>query len=190
MSLICDSYGRGIGADNPLAVIVTSVPNTNINGLYAHDTATASNPLPNGARAINTIPTAVSATGDITNLYATMQGALVMKPYAIPEAEMQFACTTPVVNTTDLALFPVGGAGIRNYITSIQLKNTSAVATEVVIKDGSTVIWRGHLGASMTLTDNIQFRVPIKGTANTVINFACITTGASVYVSAQGYKAS
>jgi hypothetical protein len=35
----------------------------------------------------------------------------------------------------------------------------------------------------------IIFTNPIKTTANAALNFACITTGAAVYVNAQGYTA-
>ena len=88
-----------------------------------------------------------------------------------------------------LAPVLTGAAGVRNYVTGLQLKGTNAVATEVVVKDGSTVIWRGHLSASMTRMDVITFSTPLRGTAATALNFACITPDASVYVNAQGYKA-
>lgn len=77
----------------------------------------------------------------------------------------------------------------KNYLVGIQLKNTGATATEVVIKDGSTVIWRGFLPASMITGDNITFHIPLRTAAASALNFACITTGANVYVNAQGYKA-
>jgi hypothetical protein len=160
-----------------------------IGGQYAHDTATANNPVTIGARAINVAPTAVSTTGDVTNLYATMVGALISKPYAIPEADWQYACAAPVTVTTDQAVKAAGAAGVRNYMTNIQYMNTNATATEVVVKDGSTVIWRGYAPASMTTLIDVQFPTPLKGTAATAMNFACITTGANVYINAQGYIA-
>jgi hypothetical protein len=80
-------------------------------------------------------------------------------------------------------------AGIRNYVTAIQMINTSAVASEVVIKDGATVIWRGFLPANMLDTQTINFPTPLRGTAATAVNFACITTGTNTYASAQGFIA-
>jgi hypothetical protein len=35
----------------------------------------------------------------------------------------------------------------------------------------------------------VIFENPLKTTANTALNFACITSGAAVYVNAQGYTA-
>jgi hypothetical protein len=115
-------------------------------------------------------------------------GALVQKPYSIPEADWSYTGAA-VTNTTDVVLAAAAGAGIRRYITAIQLKNTNATATEVVIKDGATVIWRLLLPANMATADTIAFPSPLKSTANAALNFACITTGASVYVAAQGYTA-
>jgi hypothetical protein len=81
-------------------------------------------------------------------------------------------------------------ASIRNYVTSIDVRNAHAtVATEVVIKDGATVIWRQLLPAAMAAPVEIVFPTPLRGTAATAMNLACLTTGAQVYVNAQGYAA-
>ena len=87
-----------------------------------------------------------------------------------------------------VALVAAAGAGLRRYICSLQLSNNSAVATEVVLKDGATIIWRGHLSANAPMAE-IIFENPLRTTANTALNFACITTGAAVYVNAQGFTA-
>jgi hypothetical protein len=94
-----------------------------------------------------------------------------------------------IINTTDVPLAATAGAGLRRYITTLQLKNTSATATEVVLKDGSTIIWRGHVSASMTSSEEIIFSNPLRTSANAALNVACITTAAAVYVNAQGFTA-
>ena len=93
-----------------------------------------------------------------------------------------------IVNTTDNVLVAAAGAGIKNYLTCLSIANASATATEVVVKDGSTVIWRGYVAANLTLKD-IPFPTPLQSTANTALNVACITTATQTYISAQGYKA-
>jgi hypothetical protein len=106
----------------------------------------------------------------------------------IGEGSFQFAgASGGIVNTSDVAIAAAAGAGIRNYLTSLQFKNTAAVASEIVIKDGATVIWRGHVGASMTIMDGWTFNPPLKGTANTALNVALLTTATATIVSAQGY---
>jgi hypothetical protein len=142
------------------------------------------------ATGLSANPTAVT-TGRGIDLLATLIGALVNKPFSIPEADWQYAgAAGGITGTTDVVLKAAAAAGIRNYVTSIDLRNAHAtVATEVVIKDGATVIWRQLLPAAMAAPVEITFPTPLRGTAATAVNFACLTTGAQVYVNAQGYAA-
>ena len=41
-----------------------------------------------------------------------------------------------VVNTTDVAIAAAAGAGLRRYVTSLQLSNNYATATEIYAKNG------------------------------------------------------
>lgn len=97
--------------------------------------------------------------------------------------------TAPVTTTADLAVKAAAGGNLRNYITSFQYQNIGAVATEVVLKDGSTIIWRGYAAASMAAPACVNFGTPLRGSANTAVNFAAITTGANIYINTQGYTA-
>jgi hypothetical protein len=108
----------------------------------------------------------------------------------VPDTPWQYAgATGGIINTTDVPIAAAAGANIRNYLASLQIKNTAAVASEIVVKDGSTIIWRGHVGASMTFMETITFAVPLRGSANTALNVALITTATATVVSAQGYTA-
>jgi hypothetical protein len=176
------SAGQGLGVN----VIGTPLVSA---GQAAHDAAVSGNPVRLAGRAQSAAYTTVS-TGDTADLITTLQGILVTRPFQIPELEWSYAALSGgVTNTTDVVLAAAAGAGLRRYVTSIQLKNANAVATEVVLKDGSTIIWRGHLSASMGGSEEIIFSDPLKTTANAALNFACITTGALVYVNAQGHTA-
>jgi hypothetical protein len=184
----------------PSSVQATSVPvqlthQPSVNalataGAAAHDAAVSGNPLRIAGRAL-TANYANVATGDTADLITTLQGALITRPFQIPELEWSYAAAAGgIVNTTDVVLATAAGAGLRRYLTSLFVKNVNATATEVVVKDGaSTVIWRGHLSANMTSGDLVIFQSPIETSANAALNFACITTGAQVYVNAQGYIA-
>jgi hypothetical protein len=117
-------------------------------------------------------------------------GPVITDPHAAAASRWQYAGVTGgITNTSDVALAAAAGSGVRNYLTGIQFKNTSATASEIVVKDGSTVIWRGHAGASMAQMECITFPVPLKGTANTALNVAMITTATATIVSAQGFTA-
>ena len=108
---------------------------------------------------------------------------------ALGSARWQFAgATGGITDTSDVALMAAGGASVRNHLLSLQYFNSAAVASEIVIKDGSTVIWRGYAPASMTQPAAIQFEPALRGTANTALNVAMLTTGTATRVSAQGYQ--
>lgn len=170
------------------ALIAALHPSSPLNGQSAHDAAIAGSPVRIAGRGLSAAYTTVT-TGDTTDLITTLQGVLITRPYQIPELEFSYASAAGgVVNTTDVVLAAAAGAGLRRYICSMGLSNNSATATEVVLKDGATVIWRGHLPANAPNL-HIDFSTPLKTSANAALNFACITTAAAVYVNAQGYTA-
>ena len=112
----------------------------------------------------------------------------VAQHYAVAASRWNYAgATGGITNTTAVALNAAAGAGLRNYVVGIQYFNSAAVASEIEIRDGSTVIWRGFVPASMTAPVNITFQVPLRGSANTAINVALATTATATRVSAQGY---
>ena len=169
--------------------LVTALhPSSPLNGQSAHDAVIAGNPVRLAGRALTAAYTSV-ATGDTADLITTVQGVVITRPYQIPELEWSYAAASGgITNTTDVALAAAAGAGLRRYVTSIGLSNASAVATEVVLKDGSTVIWRGYVAANAPLT-HIDFSNPLKTSANAALNVACITTASAIYINAQGYTA-
>ena len=158
-------------------------------GSAAHDAAVAGNPVRIAGRALTANYGGV-ATGDTADLITTLQGVLITRPHQLPDLEWSYAATSSgISNAADVSLAGAAGAGLRRYLTSLAVKNANATVTEVVVKDGSTVIWRGHLNGSMASTDQIIFNNPLKTTVNTALNFACVASGAQVYVNAQGYTA-
>lgn len=158
------------------------------NGQTAHDGPVTGSPFRMGNVARTAI-TPVSLTGDAVDAPATMLGVPIMRPYTIPELEWTYAGAGAVVNTTDVVVKALLASN-RQYLTSIQMQNTHAtVGTEIVLKDGATVIWRGFAPANMQALHEINFNIPLKTNVGAALNFACITTGANVYVNAQGFTA-
>ncbi len=121
----------------------------------------------------------VSSSGGGSGLPAGMQTSVQPWSYA--------AGSGGITNTTDVTLVAAPGAGKSNYLTSLQLMNSSATPTEVVVKSSSTVLWRVLVGASMTSPVAIEFARPLIGANNTALTAACITTGTVTYINAQGY---
>jgi hypothetical protein len=166
-------------------------------GAAAHDAAILGNPSRIGARALTTNYTAV-ATGDTADLVATLVGALITKPYSIPNADWAYAAATlGITNTTTaVTIKTAAAAGLKNYITAIDISTDGALATasEIAIRDGAggTVLWRMKIGtAGLQGGRTIVFPTPIAGTAATLLEVVALTqfaTGA-VYFNATGYVA-
>jgi hypothetical protein len=128
---------------------------------------------------------------------STLDGRQVIRLNSIPENEWVYAAASGgITNTTTAAtLVAAQAAGVRNYLTSLQLSSDAlGAATEIAIRDGAggTVLWRGKIGtAGIAGVITIQFSDPLKSTAATlleVVTLSASVTG-SVYVNAQGYIA-
>lgn len=161
-------------------------------GPAANGAAAVGNPVQVGG-IVRTTSLAAGTAGNMLTASMSSGGALVVLPYSGPEVSWQYAAASGgIVNTTDVAVKAAAAAGLRNYITGFSCTNASAtIATEIVIKDGSTVIWRGYVGAGTLLNSvvGVTFPTPLRGTAATAVNVAAITTGAQLYVNLQGFVA-
>lgn len=195
-----DVLSIAAGDNNIGNVDVVTLPNvtlaagTNTNevvGDAAHDAAVAGNPVLVGVEARSSDGTAV-ANGDVVRLIATLLGKQVTYPYALPGLDWHYAAASGgIVNTTGVTAKTAAGAGIRNYVTRAEIINGHAtVSTDVQIRDGAagTVLWRGFAQAAGGGVA-AKFDPPLRGTANTLIEIACGTTGSAVYVNLHGFVA-
>lgn len=164
----------------------TTNPRRVATGLTAHDEAVSGNPILGATEARTTNPPAV-ANGDTSRSISSVIGVQIVMPYGLPDTFWSGAGTK--ADLTDLAVKASAGAGVRNYITAAQVQNKGAVATDVVIKDGATVLVTIFCPANMGAPALITFPVPLRGSAATAVNIACLTTGAAVLINAQGFAA-
>lgn len=207
-SLVCSTAGRlsvevnaiAAGDNNIGNFDIVTLPNvtlaagTNTNevvGDAAHDAAIAGNPVRIAGRALTADYTAVAA-GDTADLITTLTGKIVNYPFANPNQSWSYAAASGgIVNTTGVTIKAAGGAGVRLYLTDLHVINGHAtVSTDVQIRDGAsgTVLWRGFaqaVGGGIS----VHFATPLRGTANTLLEVACGTTGSAVYVNAGGFVA-
>lgn len=154
-----------------------------VSGSTAQDNATP-NPVGIGGRATNVNQAAMSATGDLVHTTHTMIGALVNKPYCIPEAEWVYAGALTL--TTDVVAKAAAGTGIKNHVTLVQATNTGASANDLIIKDGTTVRLQITIPAGQSMIIPLSTGIPL--TANTALNVALSADGA-VRVNLLGYTA-
>ena len=165
-------------------------------GGFAEGAGAGVNPVPIGLEA-RTSSKIFVASSTIVRPIATTDGRQIVRLDAIPENEWSYVAASGGITNTTTPVDLVGGAGsgVRNYVTSLQLySDTLGTATEIVLRDGAggSILWRSKIGTAGTGgTQNIRFHSPIRGSSNTIMQFACLTaTGTgSIYVNAQGYKA-
>lgn len=159
-------------------------------GAAAHSSATTLAPVGVAGRVMTANETNLVA-GDVSDFKMTTNGAVINYPYSAPDLTWNYAAASGgITNSTDVTVKAAAGSGVRNFIRDLDVRNAHAsVATEFVIKDGaSTVLWRGHLPANGDQV-SITFDPPLRGTANTAVNIACVTTGAQVYANVRGFTA-
>lgn len=94
--------------------------------------------------------------------------------------------------TTAVTIKAAAGGTTRNFLKTLQISaGTLGAATEIAVRDGAagTVLWRSQLSTAGLGSETIVFDPPLKGTANTLMEFVTLTatiTGA-VYVNGQGF---
>jgi hypothetical protein len=122
----------------------------------------------------------------------------VQQPYSLTPARWAYAAATGgIVNTTTaVTVKTAAGAGVRNFVTGLQISTDAlGAATELVIRDGAggAVLWRTKLGtAAINGPLEVNFAVPLVGSANTLLEIVTLTATVTggVYVSVQGYTGS
>ncbi len=153
--------------------------------LVAHDAADSGDPLKIGAKATASLSAATMvAAADRTNLFAGLDGVLINRPHT----NLEDIVTGNATNTdgTSTSCIASSGAGIKTYLTSVVLCNTSATAITVDIKDGSTTKVSLPLPAGSGCVFNPP--VPIPGTAATAWSFDPSAAATTVTCSMIGFK--
>lgn len=173
------------------ATLQASTNTQEVVGDAAHDAPIAGNPVRMAGRALTSDYTAVAA-GDTADLITTLLGKLVTIPYANPANTWSYAAASGgITNTTGVTAKTAGAAGVRNYITHVDVVNGHAtVDTDVQIRDGAagTVLWRGFAKAAGGGV-SADFNPPLRGTAATLVEIACGTTGTATYFNLTGFQA-
>lgn len=120
----------------------------------------------------------------------------LVQPFAMSSSRWAYAAAASGISNTTAAVTFIAAAGgsVRNYVTGIQLDaGVLGAASEIVIRDGAggTVLWRGFVStAGYPNGRQIIFEVPLRGSANTLLEVATLTasiTGA-LYFNAQGFQ--
>ncbi len=174
--------GSGTGGSATERVIIDSsqVDTT------AHDAVDSGTPPKIGAVAIAGLSTAtLVSAGDRTNVYADIDGALIVHLHcALEDIVSGTASNTDGTSTQCIA---AQSTGIKTYLASIILSNTSATAAEVVIKDGTTAKFTLPVPAN---TSGVVYNPPLPwpGSAATAWNFDPTGAFTTITCSMLGFK--
>lgn len=205
--VLTDSAGAELAtAANPLmSEVVGTVADNDPN-------TAANNPVAIGAIAASSKPTFTA--GDIgtlrmdtrSNLYVTIgaqdsggqltdsEGVAVQTGLSSTRWYYTNGTTGILSNTTTaVTIKTAAGASVRNYIDGLQIATTAfGASVPVAIRDGAggTVIWSANVPTAGLLTPVvIRFPVPLRSTANTLLEIVTPTanTSGTVWVNVQGH---
>lgn len=126
-------------------------------------------------------PDAYAAQDDYTNPIVDVGSRIYVNPFGTNFSSFSQGCTAAMTGTSDTAAL-AAVASYRAYIGSISCVNTSgSVASLFTLKDGATVKWTGFVNTTALPSPvyTMTFPTPIRGTANTAVNFAMTTTATS-----------
>lgn len=178
-----------IAATQTLSTVTTVGTVTTITGGgVAHDGADSGNPIKFGAVAIAGLSTAtLVAAADRTNLYAGLDGAVITRPHCgLEDIVSGVAAITDGSSTSTIA---AQGSGVKTYITSIVVANSSATAVTVDIRDGAA----GTVKLTVPAPANtggvvINLPVPLPFSANTAVCSDPSASASTVTVTLIGFK--
>jgi hypothetical protein len=155
----------------------------------AHDSADSGNPTKIGGKATTSLAgLTLVANADRTNFFAGIDGVLITRPHANLE---DIVTATPVAITdgSSTSIIASQGAGVKFYLTSITIANSSATAVTVDLRDGAAgaVKWTFPVPAN-TSGVVYSFPVPLGFSAATAMCADPSAAATTITVSAVGFK--
>lgn len=157
-------------------------------GAAAHDSAISGNPTRVAGRAETALSgITLVADGDTTDLYAGVDGVQIVRTHTNLE---DIVTATPVAITdgSSTSVISAQGSGIKTYLTSVTIANSSATFVTVDLRDGTagSVKWTFPVPATGGVTH--KFDPPLPFSANTAVAADPSASASTITVSAMGFK--
>jgi hypothetical protein len=176
------AFGAGASGATVQRVVISS---DQLDTVVNHDSVDSGSPYKQGGRAVAGMSgITLVAAADRTDFLGGLDGA----QYVRPHCGLEDIVTGNATNTdgTSTSCIASSGAGVKTYLTSVVLCNTSATAITVDIKDGSTTKISLPLPAGSGCVFNPP--VPVPGTAATAWSFDPSAAATTVTCSMVGFK--
>lgn len=176
-----------IATDDVVPVTGTLTAVTTLTGsAIAHDAADSGNPHKIGAKATTSLAAnTMVADNDRTDLMAGTDGVAIVRQHCNLEDIVSGNANT--TGATSISVIAAAGSGIKQYLTSITLTNTSSTDTYCEIKSGSTVRWVFPVPANGGVTHTWNPPLP-PNAANEAWNFDMGASVTTAYASMTGFK--
>jgi hypothetical protein len=188
------SSGNGAAGTGTLRVSIAndSTGIVAVDGFIAHDSAdTAGNqPVKTGARAVSSLESQTMVTADdVAHNVSDLDGSQIIRNQA-PLADLVADRVADTGGTsTAFTNMNAGGSGVRNYLTTLHVYNSSTTNGFVDIRDGTagSVIWT--IAAPALSGAVITFNPPLRQpTANTALAHDVSAAISTVYISVAGFQ--
>lgn len=177
---------RAMNAFLPYSQQSINLAQVNAATLTAEDSAAISTPVLVGGIVRTALPAATLVAADAIRATFSRSGQMVIKEFA--PGDLDFVVNTTVTTNAQTAIRAAQGANVIQNVTQITYQNTNATATTLTIQDGSTTLLAISVPASMTVAEQLAFPTPLRGTANTALNYTAGTTGASILLNVTGFN--
>lgn len=154
-------------------------------GNIAHDTADSGKPVKIGFKAETALSgVTLVADGDRVDGIAGVDGVQIVREHC----NLEDIVTGTLTNTdgASTSLIASSGAGVKTYLTMLDLYNSSATGVVVELKDGTTVKKTFYVPATGGLIR--KFEPPLAGTAATAWNIDAAGATTTLYANAEGFK--
>lgn len=126
-----------IAATQTLSTVTTvGTVTTLTGGGVAHDSADSGNPVKVGARATTSLAgLTLVANADRTDMFAGVDGVQITRPHC--NLEDIVSGVQAITYGSSTSVIASQGAGVKTYITTVIIANTSATAVTVDLRDGT-----------------------------------------------------
>jgi hypothetical protein len=165
------------------------ISTTQLDTVVAHDAVDSGTPHKMGARAIAGLSGAtLVAAADRTNLYAGLDGALIIRPHCGLE-DLLSPVPVAITDGSSTSVMASAGAGVKNYVTTCIIANTSATAVTVDLRDGAA----GAVKATFPVPANTSgvvcnFPVPLGFSAATAVCADPSAAASTITITLIGFK--
>ena len=180
-----------IAATQTLTTVTTvGTVTTLTGGGIAHDGVDSGNPHKIGAKATTSLSgVTLVSSADRTDLYAGVDGVQITRPHCnLEDIVSERVTNTDGASTAFASGLAAPGAGVRLYLTSLIICNSSAAFCTVDIRDGSagSVLATVPVPASSGVIFNPP--VPLKFSANTAVAYDASAATTTLTITGIGFK--